>query len=57
MFEKIMLGVIVCLFIATPFVVIHFNERTDQCEALGGTMVKTAEGWVCFKMVRLEKTT
>lgn len=52
-FEKIALLLILAIIIATPFIVIHFNKRVVACEQIGGTMVKTPEGWVCFKMQRI----
>jgi glucose uptake protein GlcU len=56
-FEKIIIGLISLVVVTTGFILIGFNDRLNACDAVGGTMVKTAEGWQCFKMVRLEKTT
>lgn len=53
MFEKIGLLLILAIIIATPFIMIHFSKRVTTCEQIGGTMVKTPEGWVCFKMQRI----
>ena len=52
-FEKFGLLLILAIIIATPFIMIHFNKRVTACEQIGGTMVKTPEGWVCFKMQRI----
>jgi hypothetical protein len=57
LFEKIMFGLLALTIIAAGFALARFDDRVNQCEVLGGTMVKTPDGWVCFKMVRIEKTT
>lgn len=56
-FEKIIIGLLVLVVVTTAFVLVRFDNRLNECEVLGGTMVKTSDGWQCFKMVRLEKTT
>ena len=56
-FEKILIGLVVLVIIASGFALARFDDQVNQCEVLGGTMVKTPDGWVCFKMVRIEKTT
>ena len=57
LFGKILLGIAVIIVLSMPFAIGVFNTKVDQCNALGGEMIKTPEGWVCFKMIRIEKTT
>lgn len=52
-FEKVLSGIILLVILALPFGLVQLDKREKACNQLGGTMVKTTDGWVCFKLERL----
>lgn len=53
-FEKIMLSIIVLMLVTLPFLIMGFNERADVCNKMEGFLVKTPDGYRCFKLEKIE---
>lgn len=48
------LVVLVVLFaLVSVYAVYKLNQRTTQCNQLGGVLVKTAEGYICTKLEKI----
>lgn len=52
LFSKILIGILVLMLVALPFALVRFNNRMTACEQMGGTLLKTPDGYVCFKIER-----
>ncbi len=55
-FEYILIGLIgFVLLVVVPVLFYKFDKKQDACDTLGGTMVKTTNGWLCVKLVPVER--
>ena len=53
LFGKIMVILVTAVALILPFAVMNFERRITACEQLGGTLIKTPDGYVCFRVERI----
>ena len=48
-FMALMMGIVLCVLIALPFTIKHDQERADNCNKRGGTVITGHGTWACVR--------
>jgi hypothetical protein len=53
--EKVMPTVLVLVLLSVPFLIYNQIKRTNQCEENGGLLIKSASGWTCVELRKVQE--